>query len=143
MIKIKNLFQVGSKLWTHITCLLILIPVISASAQTASPRRLIFSVVEQPPAFPGGSGALEKYLSDNLRFPDGADDKFRKKTVFANFIVTETGAIDSVHILKPVNDAVDAEVVRVLENMPAWIPGKQSGHAVAVRYNLPARFPKK
>jgi protein TonB len=143
MFKTRKLFQIGSNLWTHIICLLILVSAISASAQTTSPRRLIFTVVEQPPTFPGGSGALEKYLSDHLRFPDGADDKFRNMTLFANFIVTETGAIDSVHILKPVNDAVDAEVVRVLENMPAWIPGKQNGHAVAVRYNVPARFPKK
>lgn len=121
----------------------------SASAQQAGPesaltgKRIIFTVVEQHPEFPGGSKALQKYLTENLKYPEGADKKFRDQTFFTTFIINETGAIDSARVLKPINAVVDAEVVRTIENMPAWIPGKQKGQNVTVRYNIPVRFSKR
>ncbi|MEO6285412.1 MAG: energy transducer TonB [Dyadobacter sp.] len=122
---------------------------ISASAQKSAnesgslPRRLIFTKVEQPPEFVGGTKAIEEYLLDNLTYPEGADNKFRRRTVFTKFIVTETGEIDSAQVVKSHNELVDAVVLRAIKNMPAWIPGKQNGHAVAVWYNMPVRFPEK
>jgi len=133
----------------RIAGLLLLVSYGSAFAQQAgsnsvpAARRIIFTVVDQPPEFPGGTNALQKYLEDNLRYPEEAGKKFRDKAIFINFIITETGTIDSARVLKPVDKLVDTEVVRVIENMPAWIPGKQNGHIVAVRYTVPVRFPKK
>lgn len=131
---------------TLLLTLILSLPALGQQAGTqVSPggRRIIFSIVEQPPEFPGGNKALQKYLADNVRYPEEAGKKFRNQTIFTNFIVTETGAIDSVRVLSPGNNVVDAEAIRVVENMPAWIPGKQSGHPVAVRYNIPVHFSKR
>ena len=35
-------------------------------------RRVIFTVVEHPPEFPGGANALQAYLDDNLNYPEEA-----------------------------------------------------------------------
>ena len=147
MLEVRKVSKFSLKLWPGIICLFILLLAGSAYAQQAvsrpGGRRIVFTIVEQPPKFAGGSEALAKYLSDNLKYPDSAGKKFRSKTIFTGFIITETGLIDSVRILRPVNELVDAEVVRVIKNMPAWIPGKQRGHEVSVRFNFPVHFPEK
>jgi protein TonB len=149
MLKFKKLVQCNSQFRFKMTCLLILVLAIPASAQqtetksSTAGRRVIFTVTEQMPEFPGGMNALQKYMEDNLRFPEGADKKFQGQRVYARFIITETGSIDSAKVLKPVNDLVDAEVLRVIRNMPAWRPGKQNGHEVAVWFNIPIHIPEK
>lgn len=107
-----------------------------------SPRRLVFTVVQQPPAFPGGETAMIKYLERNLRFPDGADRKTMNDELFAKFIVTESGRIDSIIVMRSKDEKVEAEVTRVIRNMPEWSPGKQNGHLVPSWYNIPIRFTK-
>jgi protein TonB len=113
----------------------------TASQSSQAAGDIIFTVVERYPEFPGGNEALQKYLAANLKYPEGVNKKLRKKRVFTNFIVTKTGAIDSVRVLRGVHDLIDAEVVRVLKSMPSWRPGNQRGRDVAVSYNLPVLFP--
>lgn len=146
MLITRKLLTSGPELLFRIMVLFLLVVSGLATAQQArtksSPleRRIIFTVVEQPPEFPGGAEALHTYLKNNVKYPKEAGKKFRDKTVFTRFIITETGAIDSVRVLKPGNDLVDSEAVRVIQNMPAWKPGKQNGHLVAVWYNVPVHF---
>jgi hypothetical protein len=42
--------------------------------------------------------------------------------------------------MRGVNPELDAEAVRVVSMMPKWIPGKQRGKAVAVKYTMPIMF---
>ena len=145
MSKASTLFNCYVGTWFAVTSLILVACTLSASAQQPStdlaPRR-VFTVVEQPPTFPGGNEAMEKYLAENLKFPATANEKFKKRKVLVKFMVTETGTIDSVLVDKPGNKLVDAEIIRVVQNMPAWIPAKQSGHAVAFWNKLPVGFPE-
>ena len=34
----------------------------------------------------------------------------------------------------------DAEAIRIIRSMPNWIPGKQRGEPVRVRFTLPVMF---
>lgn len=36
--------------------------------------------------------------------------------------------------------ALEAEALRVVKNMPVWIPGKQDGKNVSVKYFIPVNF---
>ena len=56
------------------------------------------------------------------------------------FIVEPDGSITNVKVVKSVSEAIDAEAIRVVESMPKWIPGKQSGKAVRVKYTIPVTF---
>lgn len=145
MRKVRTLFNCYAGTWFAVTSLIMVASTMSVFAQQAStesaPRR-IFTVAEQSPTFPGGQEALEKYLNDNLKFPATANPKLKKRKVVVKFMVTETGAIDSVLVQKPADELVDAEIIRVIQNMPAWVPAKQSGHAVAFWNNIPVRFPE-
>ena len=100
----------------------------------------IFTVVEEPPSFPGGTIALYSFLNTNIRYPNAAKRANVSGKVFVSFIVDDDGSIQDVSIMKGLGFGTDEEAVRIVKSMPNWKPGKMSGRAVRVRYNLPINF---
>jgi len=100
----------------------------------------IFTVVEQQPEFPGGMAALGQYLGQSIKYPVAAQKANISGRVFVNFVVTTTGEITDVNLLKGIGFGADEEAMRVVSQMPRWKPGSQRGKAVNVRYNLPINF---
>ncbi len=94
-------------------------------------------MVEQMPEYKGGIDKLLAYLQSNIKYPVTAKEH---GTVIVNFIVSTKGTILFPYVKKGIGAACDAEALRVVRNMPAWNPGKQSGKPVLVRYNLPVKF---
>ncbi len=95
---------------------------------------------EKMPEFPGGVSAMMKYLSKNVVYPEAPQRMGVQGRVFVQFVVNKNGQIVDVKILKGVNRDLDAEALRVVQNMPKWQPGYQGGNAVNVSYNLPINF---
>lgn len=108
------------------------------SASTA--ERPVYTVVQQQPEFTGGMRQLGEYLRKNLRYPQSARMGRVEGRVFINFMISEQGTIEQVRVLKGLSPELDAEAVRLVQNMPNWKPGRQDGKAVACRYNLPINF---
>lgn len=100
----------------------------------------VFTVVEEMPKFKGGDKARIQFLVENLRYPEQARKDSIQGTVYVQFIIEENGSVTNAHILRGVNEDLDAEALRVVEMMPAWIPGKQDGKPVKVQFNLPLVF---
>ncbi|WP_247236047.1 TonB family protein [Telluribacter sp. SYSU D00476] len=100
----------------------------------------VFTVVEEQPQFPGGLEAMYKFLGENIKYPEAAAKANVQGKVFLAFVVSAEGEIRDIQILKGLGYGADAESVRVLKQMPRWIPGKQSGQPVNVKYNLPINF---
>ncbi len=100
----------------------------------------IFTVVQEMPEFPGGVKALIRYLAENIKYPEAAIIGGAEGRVTCSFIVGANGAISNVEILRGVDPSLDAEAVRILQNMPRWSPGKQKGIAVDVKYTVPITF---
>lgn len=99
-----------------------------------------FTIVEQMPEFPGGQEALTKYIGKELKYPEEAVENGVEGVVFLTFVVETDGKISGVTVLRGLGGALDKEAVRVVSGMPNWIPGKQRGKAVRVKYNLPIRY---
>jgi len=100
----------------------------------------VFDVVEQMPSFKGGDAALMEWLSKNIKYPVVAEENGIQGRVVATFVVERDGSITDVKIVKSVDPSLDKEAVRVLKAMPKWIPGKQNGQAVRVKYTVPVTF---
>lgn len=100
----------------------------------------VFDVVEQMPSFPGGSGALNAWLSKNMRYPAIAEENGIQGKVIVSFVVERNGSITDVKVARSADPSLDREAVRVVKDMPNWIPGKQNGSAVRVKYNVPVTF---
>jgi TonB family protein len=100
----------------------------------------IFSHVETPPQFPGGDKALMEYISANLKYPESAIENKIEGRVIVRFVINSEGLVEDIAIQRSLDPACDREAIRIVENMPAWEPGKQSGNPVNVYYTLPILF---
>ena len=100
----------------------------------------VFDVVEQMPSFPGGQSALLQYLSSNIKYPVVAEENGVQGRVIVTFVVERDGSITDVRVVKSVDPSLDKEAQRVVKSMPKWIPGKQNGSAVRVKYTVPVTF---
>ncbi len=100
----------------------------------------VFDVVEQMPDFPGGQGALLKWINDNIRYPSIAEENNIQGRVICQFVVERDGSITDVQVMKSVDPSLDKEAIRVLKKMPRWNPGMQNGSPVRVKFTLPVTF---
>lgn len=101
----------------------------------------VFVVVEQMPEFPGGQAELFRFLSENVKYPVIAMENRIEGRVICTFIVEKDGSVVDVEVVRSSGDAsLDKEAIRVLRSMPDWIPGKQRGYPVPVKYTLPINF---
>ena len=100
----------------------------------------VFDVVEQMPSFPGGPSALMEWLSNNVKYPVVAQENGVQGRVVVSFVVERDGSITDVKVVRGVDPSLDKEASRVVKAMPRWIPGKQNGSAVRVKYNVPVAF---
>lgn len=104
------------------------------------PVEEIFVIVENQPEFPGGPTALMNFINENIKYPPIAYENGIQGRVICNFVVGKDGSINDVKVVRSVDPSLDKEAVRVLESMPAWLPGKQRGQPVSVRFTLPVVF---
>ncbi len=100
----------------------------------------IYDVVEQMPHFPGGQSAMMRYINENLRYPEEAEQSDVVGRAVVSFIVEPDGALSAIEITRSLDPAFDRMALLVVQSMPRWVPGKQDGKPVRVRYNIPVSF---
>lgn len=72
------------------------------------------------PEFPTGKNGLELFVAQNLKVPESFKGK---GVVVVRFLVTKTGALNDIVIIKSLTTACDNEVIRLFKSMPLWKPG--------------------
>lgn len=107
---------------------------------TGEGSNTIVGFADQMPEFPGGAGALIRYLSTHIKYPHGARENNIQGTVYINFVVDKNGAISNAEVQRGVGGGCDEEALKVISSMPAWSPGMQNHHPVNVRFMLPVKF---
>jgi TonB family protein len=100
----------------------------------------IYDVVEEFPIPEGGMEGWSTYLKSNLKYPEAAKEAGIEGTVYVVFVITKTGEIENVEIIRGIGGGCDEEAMRVVRNAPKWTPGKQRGQEMNVRMRLPIRF---
>lgn len=115
---------------------------VSAGMQPLDPSKKdrAFDVVEQMPAFPGGISELMKFLNANVRYPKEAEQQGKQGRVIVTFVVDADGTVTDPEVVRPIDPLLDAEAMRVISTMPKWLPGKQNGKNVRVKYTMPITF---
>lgn len=100
----------------------------------------VYSVAEHMPQFPGGMNELFKYLSQNMQYPAEAQKQKVQGRVVIQMVIDAEGNVVNPRILRSENLLLDQEALRLAQDMPKWIPGKQNGKAIAVKYTIPIVF---
>lgn len=98
------------------------------------------SNIEIPAQFPGGQTALKKYLFNNVRYPESAQQDGRQGTVVVSFNVEVDGTLTDVRIKESVYKDLDTEAIRVVKRMPKWTPGSYNGKSVKSQVTVPVSF---
>lgn len=96
--------------------------------------------VEQKPSFKGGEAAMFKWLGEHINYPAAAAEEGASGKVQVQFIVSKSGKVTNVKVVRGKHPALDKEAVRVVSSMPDWTPGRQNGQPVNVTYILPVNF---
>ena len=105
---------------------------------------VVYYKSEIAPSYPAGNDGLNKYLEDNLKYPEEARNQGHEGTVFVDFIIDTNGQVREVVASDVVGENVDeafkTEAVRVVSEMEGWNPGMQNGKQVATSFSLPITF---
>jgi periplasmic protein TonB len=102
----------------------------------------VYTIVEEMPVLPGNDKSVVKYIQENLKYPEEYKDTCPQGTVYAEFVVDTAGKVTHVKVIRGVPGApgLNAEAIRVISSMPSWIPGKQNGKPVKVKFTVPVKF---
>ena len=114
----------------------------------------IFKVVEEMPRFPGcedmkgtvnekeecSKQKMLEFVYSNLKYPAKARDAGVEGMCVVQFVIEKDGSIAEAKIVRDIGANCGVETLKVVNNFPIWIPGKQKGKAVRVQYTLPVKF---
>ncbi len=109
------------------------------SLPAATPEK-VWRAVQEMPTYRGGPSAWEGYLRQHLHYPEEARRAGIKGSVYVGFTVCEDGSILDPQLLRGIHPDCDREALRVIGQMPNWVPGRQNGRAVPVYLVLPVKF---
>ena len=110
--------------------------------------------VEEMPKFPGGDQALMEFIENNLHCPKKMLRIGANGRVIVSFVVEKDGSITEPKVVKTtlkkksgkpyentrIIKQCEEEALRIVKMMPRWIPGKQCGVPVSVKYCAPVLF---
>ncbi|MBI5540355.1 MAG: energy transducer TonB [Bacteroidia bacterium] len=99
-----------------------------------------FYVIEEKPEYPGGIEAMNKWIAENVKYPEIAKENGVTGKVFIQFVIDKDGKVSNVQLLRGVDPYLDKEALRVISAMPSWTPGKQRGKTVKVSFQIPINF---
>jgi bla regulator protein blaR1 len=120
----------------------------------------VYEQVDEMPAFPGGTAAIIKFISNEVRYPEAAKELGVQGKVFISFVVGINGSVESVEVVRGITDdyienkiknaegisefdaakLIEQEAVRVISALPDWTPGKVEDKIVKVLFTVPISF---
>jgi hypothetical protein len=117
----------------------------AAAPSTLPLRRAIpFEKIAQKPSFPGGELALQEAIQQRLRYPWAAQGQQVPVDIVVECIVEPTGQLTVLYTSEAPTPCeglgYEQEAVRVVRNLPAFIPGQRAGRPVAVTYTISVAF---
>ncbi len=84
---------------------------------------------------------MTEYVHLKIQYPEKAKKDKTEGMVFVAFTIpAKQNKVRDIEFLESVSPEIDAEVMRVLNEMPAWVPGTFRGENVDIRFRLPIHF---
>ena len=123
-------------------------------AQSASADPVIVLRPTIPAYFPGctqepegtdekaicSSGKLMSYIGKTVVYPQEAREAKIEGVVMLSFVITDSGYVERVRILRDIGGGCAQEAQRVIESMPRWQPAIFKGKTVYTQFTLPITF---
>jgi TonB family protein len=113
---------------------------VSGNCYTASQKDTTHFDYEVEASFNEGAVSIQRWIQDNLVYPEEAIERDEQGRVFVSFIIEKDGSISTIQIERGVSKSIDQEVNRLISSMPNWIPGEFDGYKTRTKVRLPLNF---
>ena len=100
----------------------------------------IYNNVEVMPSYPGDLTECYMFLARHMHYPEEAAEKGIAGRVLIRFVVEKDGRLTNFEVIETPDPLLSDEALRVLKQMPQWIPAKNKGKDVRCRYSMPIQF---
>ena len=100
----------------------------------------IYNVVEVMPSYPGDMAECYMFVARQMHYPEKAEEKGIEGRVLIRFVVEKDGRLTNFEVIETPDPLLSDEALRVLKQMPQWIPAKNKGKDVRCRYSMPILF---
>lgn len=100
----------------------------------------VYKIVTKMASFPGGQEKMMKFIQDNKQMPAAAKEAGVTGRVIVDFIVEKDGSLSNIKVLRGIGKGCDEEAIRLIQSMPKWEPGENSGKVVRTSFMLPINF---
>lgn len=117
----------------------------------------VYEVAEEMPRFPGceeletieekkpcAQKKLLEYVYGNLKYPEEAREKSIQGMVVVHFYIDTHGELQNLELVRDIGGGTGQAALDVFKKMIEegirWVPGKENGEVVNVKFNMPIRF---
>ena len=100
----------------------------------------IFTIISEPPAYPGGESERIHFIQKNIEYPKFARQNKIQGSVYVTFVVEKDGSLTNIKVLRGIGGGCDDEALRIVRAMPKWIPGSKNGFPVRVQITMPVTY---
>ncbi len=115
---------------------------------------IIWDIVQEMPRFTGcedisgtsnekrkcAEGKMLQFIYKGINYPTIARENGIEGLVVIGFVVEKDGSISGAEILRDIGGGCGAEALRMVNEMPKWIPGFQRAKPVRVKFRMPIKF---
>jgi TonB family protein len=108
--------------------------------QYKAPKNEIFESTEVLPEYPGGIERFYSYVRSKLLYPQQAIKANIEGQVEVFFIITKTGTISHVKLVRGLGYGLDEIVIQILKQCRKWNPGKFFGRDIEANYTVSIDF---
>lgn len=92
------------------------------------------------PQYPGGDEAMNTFINTTMIYPAAAKANGIEGVVDVAFTVKSDGSIGSIKIVRMIDPDLEQEAIRIIKNMPKWLPAKDNGTPVDAPVNVKINF---
>lgn len=117
-----------------------LMSIVNQQEQNLPVDDYVYDFVDEMPKFPGGKKTMDKYLSDNVHYPTRLKKAGITNKVYVECVIEKDGSVSNPVAFKNDSKKLEKEALRVVLNMPNWIPGKNKGKLVRVKQIIGVKF---
>jgi protein TonB len=100
----------------------------------------IIDIPAKDAEFVGGLIAMQKFINENINYPDEAIELNIQGKVYLSFVVERDGSVSNVSVERGVFQSIDSEAIRVVRLFPNWIPSEMPSGKVRTRVRIPINF---
>ncbi|MFT6501337.1 MAG: protein TonB [Crocinitomicaceae bacterium] len=100
----------------------------------------IVDIPDKESSYVGGQEALNKFIENNMVYPETAKERLEQGCVYVRFVVEKDGLISTIEVVKGVTRDLDEEAKRVTRKMPKLNPALVKGRPVRSKFVVPFNF---